>query len=76
VNGMKQSKLLRTEELFRGSGIVRKHTFKTANTRDKSAFLAVVCPVQAAMMGLTRGKSAHFQVKDCFECQSPQKSAA
>ena len=92
---MEQSLFLRARELFPGSDIVRKYSFKTmntrgncallakanhqlaqdfANTRDKSAFIAVVCPVQAAISGLTRGYSAHFQ--DCFEYLSPHEIAA
>ena len=45
-----------------------------AISRDESALIAVVCPIQAAILGLTRGYSAHFQ--DCFECLSPHEIAA
>ena len=45
-----------------------------ANSWDKSALLAVVCPIQAANQALARDKSIHFQ--DCFECLSPTKNAA
>ena len=92
---MEQSKFLRAMELFPGSDIVRKYSFKTMNardncallakenrqlamdfavSRDESALIAVVCPVQAAVLGLTRGYSIHFQ--DCFECLSPHEIAA
>lgn len=87
---MKQSLFLHTRELFPGSDIVRKYTFKTinardncallaranhqlsqsfVNTRDESAHLAIVCPIQTAIMGLTRGYSAQIQKTDCFECR-------
>ena len=46
-----------------------------AISRDESALLAIVCPIQTAIAGLTRGYSAHFQ-KDCFECLSPHEIAA
>ena len=92
---MEQSRFLRAIEIFPGSDIVRKYSFKTVNTRDncallarenrqlamdfavsrdESALIAVVCPVQAAISGLTRGYSAYFQ--DCFECLSPHEIAA
>ena len=45
-----------------------------AEAGDRSALLAVVCPVQTAIAGLTRGYSAHF--RDCFECLSPHNTAA
>ena len=76
VKGMKQSIFLRASEVFPGSIIMNNRAFKIIDTRDKSALLAVVCPIQAALTGLSRGKSAHFAEKDCFECLSPQKSAA
>ena len=92
---MERSKFLRAIEIFPGSDIVRKYSFKMINTRDncallarencqlamdfavsrdESALLAVVCPIQAAISVLTRGYSAHFQ--DCFECLSPHETAA
>ena len=37
---MKQSKFLCAKELFPGSDVVRKYTFKTMNTRDNCALLA------------------------------------
>jgi len=95
VKGMEQSQFLRAIELFNGSDIVRKFSFKMISVRgncallaranhrlamdfavsgDKSALIAVVSPVQAAISELTRGYSAHFQ--DCFECLSPHKIAA
>jgi len=43
---------------------------------DKSTLLAVICPIQTALSELKRGKYAHFQKRDCFECLSPQKSVA
>lgn len=96
VNGMKQSDPSRAKELFLGSDIVRKYTFKTMNTRDnyallvkanhqlsqdfaisrdQSVILAIVCPIQTAILEQTRGYSVHFR-KDCFECLSPHKIAA
>ena len=94
---MKQSLFSLTKELFPGSDIVRKYTFKTmntrdncallaranhqlsqdfANTRDESAHLAIVCPIQTAFVGLQRGYSAQIQKTDCFECLSPHDIAA
>ena len=93
---MEQALFLRTKELFSGSDVVRKYSFKTmdtrsncaplakanhqlrqifANLRDKSVVLTVVCPVQTAFLGLTRGYSAHFK-NECFECLSPHEIAA
>ena len=71
---MKQSMFLRADEVFPGSIIINNRAFKMVDTRDKSALLAVVCPIQAAISALTGEKSAHFQ--DCFECLSPHEIAA
>ena len=71
---MKQTIFVNADEVFPGSIIIANRAFKITDTRDKSALLAVVCPVQAAISGLTRGYSAHFQ--DCFECLSPHEMAA
>ena len=74
VKGMKQSLFLCADEVFPGSIIINNRAFKMVDTRDKSALLAVVCPIQAANSALARGKSAHLQ--DCFGCLSPHEIAA
>ena len=71
---MKQSMFINADEVFPGSIIINNRAFKITNTRDKSALLAVVCPIQAANQALARDKSAHLQ--DCFECLSPTENAA
>ena len=71
---MKQSYLLSEKELFPGSDIVRKYTFKTMNTGDSYALLARANHQLAMNFAISRGKSAHFQ--DCFECLSPHEIAA
>ena len=76
VKSMKQYIIYLTRELFPGNEIVNNRSFGIFNTREESVFLAVVCPIQTAISGLTRGRSAHFQREDCFECLSPQISAA
>lgn len=73
---MKQSKILREKELFPGSQIISQRSFKIIDTRDKSALLAVICPIKSAFSVLIRDKSAFFQKIDCFECQSPHKNTA
>jgi len=78
---MEQSLFYREKWVFPGSEIVNNRSFKAFDTRDKSALLSVICPIKAAIAGLTRDKSAHFQTQteDCFECLghlSPLESAA
>jgi len=74
VKGMKQSMFVHADELFPGSIIINNRAFKMINTRDQSALLAVICPIQAAVSAISGDRSAHFQ--DCFECLSPHKIAA
>jgi len=73
---MKQSKLLRAKELFPGSDIVRRFTFKAMDTRDNCALLAVLNHQLAMTLVISRGQSAHFWRKNCFECLSSHKIAA
>jgi hypothetical protein len=87
---MKQSYITDEKELFPGSDVVRKYTFKTMRLGDSYVNLAVILPILAALVGLLRGKSALFQVRgwsfasqtarpsnpDCFECLSPTLNAA
>ena len=73
---MKQSHFTDEKELFPGSGVVGKYSFKTTSLGDGYAILAVILPNLAAFLGLSRGKSALFQKKDCFECLSPTENAA
>jgi len=63
-------------ELYPGSEIVNKRSFRAFDTRDKSALLAVICPIQTAVSAFARDKSVYFWRKDCFECLSPRKNAA
>jgi len=73
---MKQFYFTDEKELFPGSDVVRKYTFKTMRLGDSYALLAVILPNLAAFFGLSRGESALFQKKDCFECLSPHEIAA
>jgi len=75
VRGMKQSYFTGAKELFPGSDVVRKYTFKTIRLGDSYALLAVICPILVALSGLLGEKYALFQ-EDCFECLSPHKIAA
>lgn len=73
---MKQSEFLRANELFHGSNIVRKYTFKATHTRDDCALLASANHHLAMVFDVSRGYSALFRNKDCFECLSPHEIAA
>jgi hypothetical protein len=73
---MKQSKSSGAKELFPGSDIIRKYTFKTISTRDSSALLAKANHIMINVFTVSREKSAHFSISDCFECRTPYKTAA
>ena len=73
---MKQSEILRAKEIFHGSDIVRKYSFKTVRTWDSYALLARANRTLAMDFALLREKSALFRDKDCFECLSPYHTAA
>ena len=73
---MKQSELLCAMEVFPGSQIVRRFTFKAMGTRDNCALLAVFNHQLAMIPVISRGRSAHFWKNDCFECLSPHEIAA
>jgi hypothetical protein len=73
---MKQSNYLRTMELFPGSDIVRRFTFKAMDPRDSYALLARANHNLAMDSSPSREKSVFFQINDCFECLSPHKTAA
>lgn len=73
---MKQSEILRTNELLNGSDIMRKYTFKTMDTRVSCALLAREIYYLAMNFSISGEKSALFQEKDCFECLSPHKIRA
>jgi len=71
---MKQSGFLRTCELFNGSDVVRRFTFKTVNTRDSYArFSGINCHISMGF-GVSRDNCAYLY--DCFECISLEKVAA
>lgn len=73
---MKQSYFTDAKELFSGSDVVRKFTFKTMNIGDSYAHMAVICPILAVNFELLGEESALFQKSDCFECLSPHNIAA
>lgn len=72
---MRQFAFLHTLNFYPGSGIMRRHMFKTANVGDHCALLATENHPLAMNFAITRGRSAHFQM-DCFECLSPHETAA
>ena len=72
---MKQSYFTDEKELFPGSDIVRRYSFKAMRLGDSYALLAVILPNPAVFFGLLRVKYALFQKKDCFECLSPTENA-
>lgn len=71
-----QSLFLRTKELFLGSDVVRKYSFKTVNTRDNCALFARANHQLAQNVSDTRDTSAHSHNNDCFECLSPHNISA
>jgi hypothetical protein len=73
---MKRYVVLRSKELFPGSDIIRKYTFKTMNTRDNCALLARADRQLSQDFAISRDKCDLFQKKDCFECLSPHNIAA
>jgi len=73
---MKQSNVMLTSEVFNGSAIVRRFTFKAINTRDNYALLAHFNRQLAASLVSTRDQSAQNQKYDCFECLSPHTAVA
>ena len=73
---MKQSNPILTSEVFCGSAIVRRFTFKAINTRGNYAFLANFNRQLASSLVSTRGQSIQNQKYDCFECLSPHKIVA
>ena len=75
VTGMKQSYFTDAKELFHGSSIVRKYTFKATESGDSYALLAVANRHLAHDFALAGDKCALFQQPDCFECLSPHNIA-
>ena len=71
---MNQSFFIGAKKLFSGSFVVRNFSFKANRLGDSHARLAVVSPFLGSLDGLLRGESAHFQLRDCFECLSPRMS--
>jgi hypothetical protein len=68
---MKQSVVFFKKELFPGSDIVRRYTFKAINTREKSALLARANHLLSQVIAIVREESAHFYKTDCFKFRSP-----
>lgn len=73
---MKQSLFLYARELFPGSDIVRKYTFKAINTRDNCTLLARANHQLSQDFANTRDESTQIRKKDCFECLPPYHIAA
>ena len=73
---MKQYGVQYLEEVFHGSDVVLRFTFKTAKTRGNCAHLAVFNRQLAHGFSLLRDKYAHLWEHDCFECLSPHKIVA
>ena len=59
-------------ELFPGSDVVRKYSFKAIFLRNSSALMARANNHLAMNFAGTRGQSALFWEKDCFECIPPR----
>jgi len=70
---MKQSYFTDVRDLFPGSEIVRKFSFKTVDTRGYYALLAVENCLLAHGFSVARGETAHFSY-DCFECLPPHEA--
>lgn len=73
---MKQSLLFGRREVFPGSEILSRRAFRIMDIRDNCALLAKANRHLSQAFADSRGKSALFQKKDCFECLSPHKTAA
>ena len=73
---MEQSLILRVGELFPGSDIVRKFSFKMIVARDGSALLARENHILAMGYSASGGESAHLRENDCFGCLPPRYLAA
>ena len=71
---MKQFGFFHTKEVFPGLGIICVHVFKMTFLQDSYALLSGVNHQLSFGFALTRGRSAYFQ--DCFECLSPDITAA
>jgi hypothetical protein len=67
---------LLNDELFPGSNIVRRFTFKMIDPRDSYALLAKVNNQLTANFANSREQSVLFCIKDRFECLSPHNIAA
>lgn len=68
---MKQLIKFRKIELFPGSDIIRKYSFKTFISGYSYALLAKLNHQLSAIFTAARVESAHFYENDCFECLSP-----
>jgi len=73
---MKQFGLQCKKEIFPDSRIILKFTFKTTGAWDNCALLAVQNHQLAMTPVISRGQSAHFWKKDCFECLSPHNKVS
>lgn len=70
---MKQSNILHSwvREVFRGSDIVRRYTFKALNTGENYALVARENHLLTFGFANSRVESAHLMNVDCFECLPP-----
>ena len=60
----------RVDELFPGSGIVRKYSFEAIFLRDNSALLARAEHQLAMNFAINKGVVCPFSEKDCFDAGS------
>ncbi|MCL2527669.1 MAG: hypothetical protein FWE42_04540 [Defluviitaleaceae bacterium] len=70
---LKQLGVQYLEEVFHGSDVILRFTFKTSKIRGNCAHLAVLFRNLAHGFSFLRDKSAHLWENDCFECLSPHK---
>jgi len=63
-------------DVFLGSDVVRRFTFKTMGAWDSCALLAVSNHQLAMESAYAWEQSAHFERVNCFECLSPHDKVA
>ena len=75
---MKQSVMFHAKELFPGSDITRKYTFRTESVWDNCVHFAKINHQLTARSEVLQDSYAHLRllIKDCFGCRSPYKVTA
>jgi len=73
---LRQFDLRHKLNVFLGSDIVRRFTFKTMGAWDSCALLAVFNHQLAMEAAYAGEQSAHFGKANCFECLSPHDKVA